>query len=786
MPDQLGSAVLELSTDSAKVVAGLNDLKAQIKSVGDTVGQTSNASANDWSDLGRAIAAVSKQLAEQKTHTEDLRNGAHGLSAEMHSLVDLGKEVAGALGIAFGIDAAVEYGRRILEDASNLKNLSAQTQVSIGDLQLLTAATEGYNVSGEELGKALFQLKQRIAGGDDSIATAYHLMGLSIDDVRNKNAVELFLTTERGLNTLTGAIKDTAAADLYGPKLGSQLVAFSTGVDEAIKHARELNHVASDESVKALADYEEAIKSAKRAVDSWVTEQAGQAAQGFNVLVDAANRGASKWQIFTAMLKDFASSSIATGANTSHLATLLDQLNQQTERNTAAAHGNADANRDMADAHGKNLHALTAEEQAARFMAASRADAIKPLLEWQKKDLDQLEQIGALNEKNAAAIGVTASQFDKYKAGLEAQKKFIDGWTNLNALGQTYEATLASLDPALRAQVEYYAQLGASVEQLTGAFPALAASQAKAAVDAAQQVKQAQKVSLEETTRLWDEYTEVVIQHTGTSTQVQIAAVDRWAADLTARVQKAGADTAEFYDALAAVTSEKLRAMLVDWKSISDSSAAVWKQNLQDTATKAAATYQYMVEHAEQFRADTIEKFKDIADQAAIAADDWYTSWSDHLDQLDQKIDQSDQKVKQIASDAAAAAAAASGTLPSASDASTSSQTDPLVKSMLASGYTLNEALAIAGGYGAAINIGRTPSHRAGGGPVSAGMPYIVGEKRAELFVPDRNGTILPSAGGGGVTVVQNITHPLGTPAQIASVVRRALEDGLRSTGARI
>jgi len=44
---------------------------------------------------------------------------------------------------------------------------------------------------------------------------------------------------------------------------------------------------------------------------------------------------------------------------------------------------------------------------------------------------------------------------------------------------------------------------------------------------------------------------------------------------------------------------------------------------------------------------------------------------------------------------------------------------------------------------------------RATGGPVRAGMPYIVGEKRAELFVPDQNGTILPHVprgSGGGAT----------------------------------
>lgn len=35
--------------------------------------------------------------------------------------------------------------------------------------------------------------------------------------------------------------------------------------------------------------------------------------------------------------------------------------------------------------------------------------------------------------------------------------------------------------------------------------------------------------------------------------------------------------------------------------------------------------------------------------------------------------------------------------------------------------------------------------HRAAGGPVKKGLAYIVGEKRPEVFVPDRDGTIIPS-----------------------------------------
>lgn len=51
---------------------------------------------------------------------------------------------------------------------------------------------------------------------------------------------------------------------------------------------------------------------------------------------------------------------------------------------------------------------------------------------------------------------------------------------------------------------------------------------------------------------------------------------------------------------------------------------------------------------------------------------------------------------------------------------------------------------------------------RAGGGPVSAGSAYVVGERGAELFVPSVSGTIVPNGGGGGgVTIINNTGVPL-------------------------
>jgi hypothetical protein len=57
-----------------------------------------------------------------------------------------------------------------------------------------------------------------------------------------------------------------------------------------------------------------------------------------------------------------------------------------------------------------------------------------------------------------------------------------------------------------------------------------------------------------------------------------------------------------------------------------------------------------------------------------------------------------------------------------------------------------------------------TPQFMANGGSVTSGRPYIVGERGAELFVPNRNGTIIPNDKlGGGSPVVVNQTINLST-----------------------
>jgi hypothetical protein len=76
---------------------------------------------------------------------------------------------------------------------------------------------------------------------------------------------------------------------------------------------------------------------------------------------------------------------------------------------------------------------------------------------------------------------------------------------------------------------------------------------------------------------------------------------------------------------------------------------------------------------------------------------------------------------------------------------------------------------------------------RAAGGSVTGGTPYVVGERGAELFVPNSSGTIIPNGGNGGTTInltVNGAIDPEGTARQIIQVLNRSQARGALGAGA--
>lgn len=72
---------------------------------------------------------------------------------------------------------------------------------------------------------------------------------------------------------------------------------------------------------------------------------------------------------------------------------------------------------------------------------------------------------------------------------------------------------------------------------------------------------------------------------------------------------------------------------------------------------------------------------------------------------------------------------------------------------------------------------------RAAGGPVSAGVPYTVGEAGRETFVPNRAGTVVPGSVGGGGGVTVNLYGFVGDAVALSQQLNDLLELGGRNGG---
>lgn len=146
----------------------------------------------------------------------------------------------------------------------------------------------------------------------------------------------------------------------------------------------------------------------------------------------------------------------------------------------------------------------------ANRLKALRTEAMDPLSDAQMSSIVELESYGVSHKEIANLIGSTEIAVKRYTDALKEQEKAVK-------------------------------------------------SAAAAAEKAANEELRRQQASAEQVTKIWDEFNQIASRG-GSAFDDQVAAIDRWALDLEAKAQKAGTDTAEFYDALTALWSAKLHA----------------------------------------------------------------------------------------------------------------------------------------------------------------------------------------------------------------------------------
>lgn len=214
-----------------------------------------------------------------------------------------------------------------------------------------------------------------------------------------------------------------------------------------------------------------------------------------------------------------------------------------------------------------------------------------------------------------------------------------------------------------------------------------------------------------------------------------------------------------------------------------------FETKLQEGITGLSRTGQLTSETADQFVAaiakieqlkaaqvDTAAAAAAAAQQAAEAERAWTQSMydaavaADAEAQATQKATDEKKKAAQAAQDAADAKAKAGGVYNAAGLPTADSLTRAAMVPGSMLGWSTGQMVQSGGDVAAADYawIQRLVG-RASGGAVSAGTPYVVGERGPELFVPSSSGAIVPN--GAGSTVVNNTFHLVDTASNLARQV---------------
>lgn len=417
-----GRKVISDATLMAKAVEEIGGVAKLTASELEHVTRTATEAVDKMKRLGievppglQSIADHSKKIAAAFAEMDAARpfvkaeDGAKKTNTELAKIPGTLKDIAAALGLAFSVDRVVAFVSSVAQGAKELRNLSLETGIGTTQLQLYGAVTEDLGVKSDELGKAIYQLSTRIAGGDASAAGALHSLGLTLEELKGKSPDELFRTLVRAIDTVPDHLtKVNTAADLFGTRAGGAIVKVAHNFDEAVANARTLNRVMNEETVQAAAKAAENYDRLATNVKNVGAAFLGPFFEGFNQIVETVDKGNSKWDTFLTTIGAITGVFTNAEGKATTLKEALDRLGKSLPKGDI----NLPAEKPV-----KAKAAPSPED----IMTAIRADDLKPLTEIQEKYLEQLFDIGKLTTENAAAFQVSGEQLDAFRKKEEQQ-----------------------------------------------------------------------------------------------------------------------------------------------------------------------------------------------------------------------------------------------------------------------------------------------------------------------------------------------------------------------------
>jgi hypothetical protein len=261
-------AVLKDFGDGASKVGGrLNALSNQFSGVKivqeatimakavEEIGGVSKLTEKELARLGTtANEAVAKMKALGMDVPQNLQAIADKTKTAEKATIDWKEsltKIAGAVGIAFSIDAIRGFIGSVFDAAGAVKDLSDQWGVSTKAVQQWSAAASASGIEAETLGKSIQFFTESLSESSAEYAALLANVGLSADKLRGMKLEDAYKEVARAI---AGVKDETLQLDIAQGLLGPSAKKMIGGIRDGLFEAADAQAYMSDETIKRLDD----------------------------------------------------------------------------------------------------------------------------------------------------------------------------------------------------------------------------------------------------------------------------------------------------------------------------------------------------------------------------------------------------------------------------------------------------------------------------------------------------------------------------------------------------
>ena len=735
---EVGGASTLTAKEMSQVNATVTEAIEKYKALGQEAPADMIALADATKGAGTAWDQFVKGFDVKAAIANPLGTAKDGLTALAETMGPTAtKAIALAGGVTAVAGAALSLAKNAASAGAALADMSSKTGMSVPQLSKLTNAAEVGGVSMESLQNAAFALEQRMGEGSKEFKAAIDTIGISADQLQAMGVDQRLLTIATALDS----IPDTAKRAATGNDLLGRSWREVAGAAEDLARGMELTRDIqpwTDEQAKQAKEFEMQLASLKVHAEAFAISIGQPLIGPLSALVSGLWDGAKALNQWVDL--------------SGGIVSMMEGWKEKFDWAGAAY--------DLLRGKVESPIKLDALEEAKRKLqelkdaALDAANTPDKLVEKWKKGVEDLQIHVPKGTEVLTLLDTTGKQLEEStNKAVAAMKPFNDAMVELNSVGGSYWQTLAGIDGETVEAIKYYLEAGVSQTALANAY-GLTATQIHAVSEAVKDETETRKKLAE----IEQNHATVSLENIGRKSTAELDYVKASIAgyDQLHKLQQENAD----YVMKQSMTENEFKiTMIRRWETETIAAFKGTTDQLDAWTAAVRMRAQQQIDALTPVNDMVVLIGKSAAERAAEQQAAARTTGDVVVDEYrrQQEAFMSFQGVVVAGTNNMVAATYAVQTA--------MSQTSDTVMRDWAIRQAQMERGEI---FLTGMSSGRLPLiTRAAGGPVDVGRTYLVGERGPELFQPSASGNILPTASGGGLTMV-NTFNVNGSIADLA------------------